>query len=119
VHDNGAVSITDSVVGHNRAIAVIPPGSPAKAAADSAAGNLNVAALIDHVRFVDNTVLADAPDGTAIGGAGGLSALADDPLDVRDVCSPVIASPRSGTRSTHSAPRSCRRAHPAPDGRVA
>ncbi len=84
VHGNGAVSITDSVVGHNRAIAVIPPGSPAKAAADSAAGNLNVGALIDHVRFVDNTVLADAPDGTAIGGAGGLFAFADDPLDVRD-----------------------------------
>ena len=84
VHGNGAVSITDSVVGRNRAVAVIPPGSPAKAAADSAAGNLNVGALIDHVRFVRNTVLAYAPDGTAVAGAGALFAFADDPLDVRD-----------------------------------
>ena len=106
VHGNGAVSITDSVVAHNRAIAVIPPGSPAKAAADSAAGNLNVGALIDHVRFVDNTVLADAPDGTAIGGAGGLFAFQTTPSTSATACSPVIRSPRSGTRSTHSAPRS-------------
>lgn len=81
---NGAVSITDSEVGLNRAIAVIPPGSPAKAAADSAAGNLNVGALISRVQFARNTVLANAPDGTAIGGAGALWAFADDPLDVRD-----------------------------------
>jgi hypothetical protein len=84
VHGNGAVAITDSEVSRNRAIAVIPPDSTAKAAADSAAGNLNVGALISRVRFYRNTVLAEAAGGTAIGGAGALWAFADDPLDVRD-----------------------------------
>jgi hypothetical protein len=81
-----------SAGGHNRAIVVIPPGSPAKAAADSAAGNLNVGALIDHVRFTGNTVFADAPDGTAVAGAAGLLAFADDPLDVRDGVFAAIGS---------------------------
>jgi hypothetical protein len=83
VQGNGQVTITDSVLASNSVVARVADGVPATASADSAGAILNVGAVLSDTRITNNSVTASAPSGTAITGAAGLWAWADDPIELR------------------------------------
>jgi hypothetical protein len=104
IHADGPLVLRDSSVSYNRLTSATPTGS---AHADSGAGELNASpTTVTDTRFIANTVIVGAPDGTADAAAGALVTAGFEPIALSDSVvsgNRVSATTTSGTANGEGA----------------